>query len=295
MKPRDVALACCPPVLWAVAYTLAKPALAHFPPIFMMGLVYGLCALVLLRRSMRARTAVPALLAIAAFGGAIQSSLIFMGLAGLPASTSILVVQLQVPFAVLCAWIIGRERLDVRRGIAIAVAFVGVAVIAGAPEAVSALAAVALVVLGTASWGVSQALIRVHGRDDGRTITGALALYATPQLLLASLLLETGQIEATLTATISDWAAVVVLSLGGFVLAYSIWYGLLQRYRIDRVAPFALLMPFVGVLASVILLGEEMSIRALIGGAVVLAGLAVIVCAPRRKPASSERQALGAA
>ena len=285
MRPRDIAFACCPPILWGVSYTLAKPALAHFPPIFMMALVYGLCALLLFKRSIRARTRWPALVAIAAFGGAIQSSLIFMGIAGLPASTAILVVQAQVPCAVLCAWAFGRERLNLRRGIAIVIALSGIAVIAGAPEAAGAFAAVVLVLIGTLSWGVSQALIRIHGRDDGQTMTGALALYATPQLLVASFLLESGQVAAARTAALGDWGAVVILSVGGFVLAYSIWYGLMQGYRIDQVAPFALLMPFIGVLASAILLGEEMSAHVLLGGAIIVAGLAIIVTGPSDKVA----------
>jgi O-acetylserine/cysteine efflux transporter len=72
----------------------------------------------------------------------------------------------------------------------------GIVQIAGAPEAVSAFGALALVVLGTLSWGISQALMRAVSRDDGTTVIGALTLYAAPQLLLASLFLETDQVDS---------------------------------------------------------------------------------------------------
>ena len=66
----------------------------------MPALAYSISAVILLRRALKSKTAWWAMFAIAAFGGAIQSSLIFGGLNKLPASTAILVVQSQVPFAI---------------------------------------------------------------------------------------------------------------------------------------------------------------------------------------------------
>jgi O-acetylserine/cysteine efflux transporter len=282
MRPKDIALACCPPALWALSYVMAKPAIAHFPALFMVGLAYGVGAVLLLRQSLKTKTAWWAMFAIAAFGGTIQSALIFAGLNRLPASTAILVVQSQVPFAVLSAWAICGERPDLRRLLGVAIVLIGIVLIAGAPEAVSALDALALVLLGTLSWGISQALVRALGRDDGPTTIGALTLYAAPQLIVASLFLETGQLESLQTATWDVWIAVIVLALGGYVVAYSIWYGLMQRYRVDQVTPFALLMPLVGVLAGAIILGEHLSVWVGLGGLVVIGGLAFIIREPTR-------------
>jgi O-acetylserine/cysteine efflux transporter len=282
MSPKDIALACCPPALWALCYVMAKPAISHFPPLFMIGLAYGVSALILVRRALRTKTAWWAMFAIAAFGGAMQSGLIFAGLNRLPASTAILVVQSQVPFAVLSAWVIGGEKPDLRRLFGIAIVLLGIVLIAGAPEGVKALDALALVMVGTLSWGISQALVRALGRDDGPTTIGAMTLYAAPQLLVASLFLETGQLESLRTATVDVWVAVLVLAIGGYVVAYSIWYGLMQRYRVDQVTPFALLMPLVGVLAGAILLGEHLSLWIALGGIVVLGGLALTLREPPR-------------
>jgi drug/metabolite transporter (DMT)-like permease len=71
---------------------------------------------------------------------------------------------------------------------------------------------------------------------------------------------ETGQESSLRTTTFHVWVAVFVLAIGGYVVAYSIWYGLMQRYRVDQVTPFALLMPLVGVLAGAIILGEHLSL-----------------------------------
>jgi O-acetylserine/cysteine efflux transporter len=117
----------------------------------MVGLAYGVSALILIQRARRTSTPWWAMFAIAAFGGAIQSALIFGGLNKLPASTAILVVQSQVPFAILSAWAICGERPDLWRLFGVVIVLAGIVLIAGAPEAVNSPGALAAVLLGTFS------------------------------------------------------------------------------------------------------------------------------------------------
>ena len=93
--------------------------------------------------------------------------------------------------------------------------------------------------------------------------------HATPQLVLASLALKSAQLKALRTATLLDWSAVLTLAVGGFIVSYSIWYGLMRRYRVDQVTPIAFLMPLAGVFFGAMLFGERLSVRALVGGLVV--------------------------
>jgi O-acetylserine/cysteine efflux transporter len=282
MTPRSFALACLPPTLWALCYVLAKPAIAHFPPLFMVALAYAASAVILSRKTFKSRTPRWAMFSIAAFGGSIQSGLMFWGLKGLPASTAVLVVQAQVPFAILCAWTLCGERPQVRKLLGVGIVFAGIVLVAGAPEAIGSLWPLAAVLLGTLSWGVSQAMIRLLGRDDGPTTIGALTAYAAPQMFALSFLFERGQIEALRSASPTVWIAVLVLAIGGYVVAYSIWYALMKVYRVDQVTPFALLMPVVGVLAGALLLSERLSTSSFGGGAIVLGGLIFATMEPRR-------------
>jgi O-acetylserine/cysteine efflux transporter len=95
-------------------------------------------------------------------------------------------------------------------------------------------------------------------------------------------LIEEGQWSAIASSTVGDWSALLFLAVCGFVIAYSIWYRLLSRYRVDQVTPFTLLMPFFGVLAGALLLGERVTGWEMAGGAVIMAGLAAIVLMPPR-------------
>jgi O-acetylserine/cysteine efflux transporter len=288
VKPRDIALALATPILWGVGFTFAKPALAQFPPMLMMVMIYVATTLLLLGRRRRLRTPVWAVLIIGACGGAIQSILIFSGLSQLPASTAVLVLQSQVPFAVLSAWVIGKERLSLARLIGIAIAIGGVALVAGAPESVSNYPALLMVILGALVWAVAQALIRAFGRDDGVTTMGMTGLVSAPLALIGSLLFESGQWESVRTATPANWGALLIVLLLGYLLAYSAWYQLLGKYRVDQVTPFILLMPVAGVITGALALDEQLTPAVLIGGAIILVGLWIVVrVAPAPAPVAT--------
>jgi O-acetylserine/cysteine efflux transporter len=105
-----------------------------------------------------------------------------------------------------------------------------------------------------------------------------------PALALAVAADGPGAVGAALVrAPWQAWVAVLYLGLVATGVAYTLWGRLLGRYPVVTVAPFALLVPFVGALASALAFGERFGAVRLLGMACVLAGLAVIVL-PRRAP-----------
>jgi O-acetylserine/cysteine efflux transporter len=280
MKRHHIVLATLPPVLWALAYTLAKPVMAQFPPLLMTSIAYALTAAVLFRPRHQWSTPLWAVILAATLGASVQSALIFSGIARVPASTAILVVQSQVPFAVLASRLIVGERISIQRLAGIVIALAGIGIVIGAPAATGEVGGLLLIVLGMLSWGIAQGVIRATSGDPGARMMGAMSLIAAPQLLVLSLVLESGQRHAIASAGLRDWLGLVAFSLGGYAGAYAIWYGLLRLYRVDQVAPFAFLMPVVGVLAGAFLLGDQLPISALLGGGIILVGLGLVVRAP---------------
>ena len=63
-------------------------------------------------------------------------------------------------------------------------------------------------------------------------------------------------------------------------LGYTLWYHLLGRFPISRVGPFLLLLPVFSILGSVLVLGESLTLYIVLGGVVVIAGLALVVIEP---------------
>jgi O-acetylserine/cysteine efflux transporter len=288
MKPVDIVLALVVPVLWGFGFTIAKPTMAHFPPLMLMAMTYGVTALCLCRRVPSIKTPFLTMNVLALFIATLQAGLIFYGLQGLPASTAVLLLQSSVPFSVLFAWPMAGEKPTPVRLVGMAISFAGIVVIVGAPEEASSWLPAMLVLAGSAVWAIGQVGAKRLSRDDGTTLTAAISLYALPQMVLASVILESGQWTAAATATLGDWMGFVAFAVCGFVLAYTIWYSLLRRYRVDQVTPISLLMPVIGVICGVLMLGESLHWLEVIGGAVVMAGLAVVVLAPGPAPAAAE-------
>jgi O-acetylserine/cysteine efflux transporter len=248
----------------------------------MLAFAYGVTGLCLARNLTRIETPFWRLFLVSALVTTVQGGLVFSGLSQLPASTAVLLLQVGVPFSVLFAWAFAGERPTPIRLCGIALAFAGVAIVAGAPQAATAWLPILFVAGGTAVWGLGQAVARRLSRDHGAVFLAGISVAAVPQALAASALLETGQWTAIRTASPADWAGLATVILAAYLVAYTIWYGLLRRYRVDQVTPFAFLMPLFGLIASALMLGETMSLVELAGGVVIMAGLAVVVLARQR-------------
>jgi drug/metabolite transporter (DMT)-like permease len=72
------------------------------------------------------------------------------------------------------------------------------------------------------------------------------------------------------------WLPMLYLAVFGTVLAFVFFYEGVSRIGPARAAAFAMLVPIFGVLASVLLLGEELGVNLVLGGAAIVAGLWLI-------------------
>ena len=103
-----------------------------------------------------------------------------------------------------------------------------------------------------------------------------MALFAAPQLFIASWLLEQDQLEQITTASISAWSAVIYLALVMTALGYGLWYRLLGHYSVNQVMPFLLLLPVTSVFGGIFFLGESLTIKIALGGGLAVIGVAMI-------------------
>ena len=282
MRPLDIILALSVPVIWGLGFTFAKAAIGEFPPILLMCLRFFITALVLVWFVKRPTGIMKRLFLISLISAAIQYGLTFYGLKFLDASTAILVVQLEVPFCTLLAVVFLKEILTKKKLFGMAVAFAGVAMIAGEPRLAGNWLGIWLTVGGAFSWAIGQVMIRSLGQVGGFTLIAWIAVFASSQLLVASLLIEAGQWQAIQSASWIVWGTIIYMGVIMTALGYGIWYHLLGRYEVGKVVPFLLLLPVVTVVASVLLLDEKLTVFLVTGGILVMTGVAVIVV--ERKP-----------
>ena len=80
-----------------------------------------------------------------------------------------------------------------------------------------------------------------------------------------------------LDARASSWVAVAYLGWGATVVGYSLWTGLLKRHPANRVAPFSLGVPIVGLASGMLVLGEVVTPWQWAGVTLVVAALASVM------------------
>ncbi|MBI5164461.1 MAG: EamA family transporter [Magnetospirillum sp.] len=280
LPPLDLLAATLVVTLWGFNFVAVKLALGAFPPFFLTALRFAVVALLLApffrprRDQWRGLAGVAVVLGIGHFG------LLFLGMNGAGASTTAVAIQLGAPFSVLLSWLLMGDSPGRKRVIGMAVAFAGVALLAGEPSLPSPLPLLA-VVASAACWASANILIKRMGPIAPMTLNGGMALIAAPLLLAVSALVETGQVEGLQSAGWLPWSAVAFTAVGSTVVAYGLWYRLLSRHPLSRVVPFTLLGPAIGFFAGIVLLGEPASALKVVGGLLTVAGVAAIELGPR--------------
>jgi O-acetylserine/cysteine efflux transporter len=263
-------------VIWGLGFTFAKVAFVFtdFPPILLIAFRFALATLVLIWFVTPPRGYMHRIFWIAFVSATIQYALTFTGLNGLSASTAIIVVQLEFPFMALMAAMVFKDHLSWHQFAGVALAFSGIIMIAGQPQLQADLLPVVLVIGGAFTWAVGQIMIKkLDGEVGSFTLIAWVALFATPQLFVASWIFETGQMQAIQSTNWIGWAVVVYLALVMTVLGYGIWYRLLGKYRVTQVGPYLLLLPVTSISGSMIILGERLTLVELFGASVVISGV----------------------
>ena len=276
MTLRFVAMALTVPLVWGMGIVFAKAALEFFPPILLMAFRFTVAALVLVWFVKPPWPIMGRICLIALVSAAMQYGFTFTGLKYLDASTTVLVVQLEVPILVLLSALMLKEPLGLRKVAGIILAFGGVALIAGEPRLQNVYWPFTMVLIGVIFWAFGQIMVRRLGEVGGFTLTAWVAVFAAPQLFVASWLVERDQIRLIMEASWLVWLTVAYLGLVMTVIGYGIWYHLLGKYPVNRSAPFLLLIPVFSILGSVAFLGETLTPTLIAGGLVVIAGVAVI-------------------
>ncbi|KXS36797.1 MAG: O-acetylserine/cysteine efflux transporter [Halomonadaceae bacterium T82-2] len=275
MPLRDLLLGLTVIVIWALNIIVIKVGVADMPPLLLMTLRFSLVAALLVPFTRFNRRQLPWLLLLSVTFGGLHFPLLFLGLGQAEAGTGALLVQMGTPFATLLAAAFLRDRLDLRRWLGLAMSFSGVVVLAGGPSLPAPLPTT-LLLASAFFWAVSNLIIKVAPPIPPLTLAGWIALFAIPQVGLGSWLFEDAQWAALGNAGWSGWGAVFYTAVMSSIVAYGVWYRLLQKHPVSRVVPLSLLMPVFAVLLGMWLLGDPLGANKLIGGLLVVAGLAVI-------------------
>ena len=274
MNSKQILLALIVPITWGLGFTLAKIGMEQFPALLIMTIRFGIAGLILVWFTKPPWGHMREIFVVALIGSTIQYGLTYNGLKGIDASTAAILVQLEGPILAIMGTFLLKEKLGLTRALGMGLAFIGVLIIVGEPRLDGHIDSVILLIAGSAVWAVAQIMISRLKDLSGITILAWVAIMATPQMFIASLLIEDGQWLAITTASYIDWSIILYLALIMTVLGYSIWYHLLSTVDVSKVSPFLMLLPITSIIAGMILLDEKLTPSMILGGLLIMSGVA---------------------
>ncbi|WBL77533.1 EamA family transporter [Bradyrhizobium xenonodulans] len=282
MTAIQIVCAVAVPLLWGYQFVAIKVGVAEFPPLFFLALRFVAIALLLVpfvKRPTREQLGPVAVISI--FLGGLNFGLFYVGLGLGSGSLSAVAYQLATPFAVLLAWPLLGERPSLTTSAGVVLAFAGVVVLATGP-ALSASALPLLLVVGAAfAFAVSNVLTKCYGPFDSLMLMGWSSLLTVPQVMSMSLLLEHGQTASLVAADEIGWLALAYTIFIGGILGFGLWFWLIGRCSMSRVAPFGLLLPVFALMSSVLFLGEPVTPKLIVGGLLAVSGVAMTQVRPK--------------
>jgi len=278
LKPSELLLAASVPLVWGIGFTLAKAGMNEFPPLFLMGLRFSLASLVLVWFVTFPHGQLKQIFWISFVGSTLQYGLTFTGLSMIDASLAIIIIHLEVPFAVLLAALFLKDKPGRQRILGMLISIAGIVLIAGQPSLRGQMLAILLTTSGALMWAVGQIMVkRLENPPSGFALTAWIGVFSGPQMILGSFIIEESQLQSLVQASWIGWGVILYLALIMTALGYGIWYRVLSRNPVSKVMPVMLLLPVFTIISSMLLLGERPTPMIFFGGAVVIVGVFMIV------------------
>ena len=279
MNIKDTLVASLVPIFLGFGFVIAKPAFESFPPILLMGIRFTFAASILIWWFPIPREYLKKIFFASLIANSLQYSITYTGLNYIDASAAVLLVQTEVPFGVIFAYFMLKEKPTIRSLIGIAVAFVGVYILTGSPNLEGKFLGIFLTILGSAIWALGQVLVKPLSKEiSPLTLVAWLAIFSGPILIFLSSIIDGNTINYIKSANFNSWA--IAFYLGFFMqpVTYGCFYYVLKNNPLYKVLPIVTMgIPLTGLLAAILLLGEKPTTELYLGGFIILIGVILIL------------------
>jgi len=285
MKPRLVWLLLC--LIWGSTWLFIKLGLEDLPPLTFAGIRFVIAtaivfALIAIRRiSLPSRKRDWILLAVTGvLSFTLNYGLVFWGEQYITSGLAALLQSTLPAFGLIIAhFYLPGERMTVLKTLGVVLGVFGVGVIFSNQLQVAgpkALWGCAALVLSAFCAAYANVLVKAYGINlQPAVLAGGQMLFGLIPLLLIGIPLEGNPLNYR-------WTPIAVLSLFylaivGTVVAFLLYYWLMHNMDVTKTMLIALVTPVTAVIIGMLVLKEEMHWRTLIGGAMIISGLALIV------------------
>lgn len=291
MKSRLVWLLLCG--IWGSTWLFIKIGLDDLPPFTFAGIRFVISCAILFSLIAVRRIPLPrrrndwVLLAVTGLlTFSVNYGLVFWGEQYISSGLAAVLQSTMPAFGLLLAHLyLPKERMTALRIVGVVMGIVGVGVIFSNQLSVSgprALVGSAALVLSALSGAYSNVLVKAKAKHLDPSVTAAgQMLFGLVPLLALGFLLEGNplQFHWTQRALIS----VLYLAIVGTVIAFVLYYWLIQHMDVTNTLLISLITPVVAVILGMLVLNEQLTWRTLAGGAMIISGIGLIVVRRVRK------------
>ena len=276
-------------VVWAANFIVVKDVLTVMPPVGFTFLRYGLASIALLGllrwREGEIRLPRPdpwRILLLGGLGFGVYQILWTVGLQTIPAGDSALIIAATPVFTAVIAVMVGSDHLDRMRGVGVLMSFLGVALVIGAGVGIELSGSpigFLLTLLAALCWATYTAIgARVLRRVSPLVLTTWATIGGT--LVLAPIgigqLLSPGTVGVMGTDQALEVALAVAYSgLLAAALANIIVFDGVRLLGPTRITTIQALVPAMAVVLAYLFLGEPIRPAQVVGGAIIVAGVAL--------------------
>lgn len=296
MKARLVWLILCG--IWGSTWLFIKLGLADLPPITFAGIRFVIACTILFGLIRIHRISLPrarndwvllAVSGILAFG--FNYGLVFWGEQYITSGLAALLQATLPAFGLVFAHFhLPAERLSWTKIFGVVLGVFGVGVVFSNQLTVSgtrALAGCVALILSAMFAAYSNVLVKAYGKHlNPAVLSAGQMLFGLLLLLAVGIPLEGNpfRIHWTPIAVV----AMLYLAIVGSVIAFLLYYWLVQNMDVTKSMMIALVTPVVAVILGMIVLDEEFGWRTLAGGAMIMLGIGFIVVRKAKKKERSE-------
>lgn len=284
MTPFVTAFVLLIDILWAGNMVAIKESVTSIPPLMSVALRYGFvlagCAAWL--RIVHGRMWLVVLSSVIAgalqFGLGAYSFHVASNLSALAIAN-----QLGVPLSLILAILIDGERIAWRRTAGIVLALGGVVLLVFDPAIVHERLGIFLTFGASLCWAIGNMMFRRMMRVSILTLYAWQAVISVPLLLAASWWLEPGSFAGLASTPWSAFAWVAYSGVAASLIGHIGMGWLVQRYPITVITPLTLPTPVLSVACAALFYGTPITPLMWLGGAMAIAGVAIITLRSVRK------------
>jgi|TARA_B110001469_G_scaffold98947_1_gene95806 O-acetylserine/cysteine efflux transporter len=258
--------------IWGCNIVVMKIALNDMDPMLFTAVRFLLLALVLLPFVKISSAQLRPLLPIALVMGLGHFYLLAVGISMVPGVIASVCFLLGAPFSTLLSYLLLHERITPLQTWAIIIATIS-AILPTLWLGENDLQwGILIVILSTFMWAVGNIQIRKLKQLSVLSIQFWIAIITAP-LCFFAFLLQAQAAPILPQFTTSTMLCLIYVVLCSSVLSYSLWYGLIHRHGMSRVAGFVLLQPFFTLTFGYLTLGESLTLWQLVGSSITLCGV----------------------